>query len=115
MHALSRKPSSTAHLQHLFSEAARPGRQDAGGLLAHHYHAGMSATQRVAVQNRWRAGDLQARPGGPAQRVAAPAPALRRARPRQAGPRALSPTPQNIERWLPRPSYDAQKPALLLG
>ena len=33
-----------------------------GRLKAHHYHAGMSSKQRVTVQNRWRAGELQVGP-----------------------------------------------------
>jgi len=59
-------------------------------------------------------------PLGLAQRVAAPAPVLRRARARRLGraPQlqgALCPTPQAVARWPPRPSDDAQKPARLLG
>ena len=38
-----------------------PCAQDGGGLRAQHYHAGMTASQRISAQNRWRCGAVQAR------------------------------------------------------
>jgi len=91
-------------------ETARAGRQDQGGLRAHHYHAGMSATQRVVVQNRWRAGDLQALPWG--------SPSVsRRLRPCCAGPAhvgwAARPSCRGLSAPHPRPSR-AGRPARVM-